>query len=134
MFFSKIFQKFGEKHKGGPRQFFRVFKKISKITLIPCLKFFAEKHSFLSGKRSEIFDFRRKFCWNPWVNAKTSAAGEFFCWKMLVYMLKMLRKWRTFGLKNFIFGAVLLKNGKFWWKTLVVVKSSAKNFLVNACF
>jgi hypothetical protein len=36
MLFSKIFQEFEQKHKGGPRQFFRVFKKISKINLIPC--------------------------------------------------------------------------------------------------
>ena len=74
---------------------------------------------------------------NPWVNAKTSAAGEFCCWKMLVYMLKMLRKWRTFDLKNVKFGAFLLKNGRkwiFWWKTLIKKQRHAQNFFQKYLF
>ena len=120
MFFSKIFQKFGEKHKGGPRQFFRVFKKISKITLIPCLfapigaKIFCWKTLIFKRKTLRKFRFLTKILLKSLSQCKNQRRRRIFFWKMLVYMLKMLRKWWTFGLRNVKFGAVLLKNRKIW--------------------
>ena len=92
-FLEKIFKNFGQKYRGNQGNIL-VFKKISKIILIPLFfraenltgaKIFVEKHLFLTWKRSEIFDFRRKFWWNLWVNAKTSAAGEIFLKNAYLY-------------------------------------------------
>ena len=80
----------GPKHKGPPYDFFSKFSKIfwQKHKNPPCFsaKFFCWKT--LIFKRKTLRNFRQKFCWNPWVNAITSAAGEklfekclFLSWK-----------------------------------------------------
>jgi hypothetical protein len=90
-----VFRKFSKnlaKNIGGPRHFCRVYKNFSKIILtLPTFfaptgaKIFVE-YIFFSLKT--LRNFRRKFCWNLWVNTKISAAGEnffekrlFICWK-----------------------------------------------------
>jgi hypothetical protein len=68
MFFSKNFQNFGQKHKGDQGNFFEFLKKFQNHFNLLFFRadrhenFFTEKHLFLSGKPSEIIDFRRKFC------------------------------------------------------------------------
>ena len=104
------------------------FKKFQKST--PYFRanrrenFLAEKHSFLSWKRSKICDFLLKFL----IQCNNQRRRQIFLLKNAFYMLKMLRKWWTFGLKNVKFGTVcwkMEKFGQFCWKTSVEIKSSA---------
>ena len=128
------------KNTRGPRQFFRVLNKISKITLIPCFsrrqarKFFCWKILIVKRKMLRNFRFSTKMLLNSWVNAKTSAAGEFCCWKMLVYMLKMKNFWFK---KCQIWGFFVEKwkkmdnfDEKLWLKN----SATLKIFLRNTCF
>ena len=108
-----FFRKFGQKHKGGPRQFFQVFKKISKITLIPCFRAcrrekFCWKTLIFKRKTLRNFRFSVKILLKSLVNAKTSAASEIFLKNAYLYA-ENDQKMTNFCLKNVKFGDFLLK-------------------------
>jgi hypothetical protein len=90
MFFRKIFKFVNI--RGDPCDFFRFFKKISKITLTP-LFFHAAGEIFLRNASG-------LFCWklgnlgqwrNPWTKAENYRK---FFWEILVFKLKTFKKWK----------------------------------------
>ena len=89
----------GKNIRGDQGNFFEFLKNFQKSVLSPVFladrreNFCCWKIIIVKRKTLRNFRFSTKMLLNPWVNAKTSAAGEFCCWKMLVYMLKMKNFW-----------------------------------------